>query len=233
MKCIIVDDDELSRIAIKYLCGKVDDLEIVATCEDALEAIKVVKNEDVDLIFLDIEMPSLSGIEFVKTFDQQLPYIIFVTSRPEYAVEAFEYKELVVDYITKPVDLARFLKAVDRARDTINSTEKEEFTISKDFMFIKTDGRLVRIDFEKLYYLETVGDYVRFKTDKDSYLIHSSMKKLEKKFQHNNFVKVHRSYIVNVSKIDNIEENSILVGGKLIPISRTHKTEVLNKLNPL
>jgi len=106
-------------------------------------------------------------------------------------------------------------------------------TVNKDYMFIKSDGKLVRIDFDNLFYLETVGDYVRFKTDKNSYLVHSSLKKLETKFSHENFMKVHRSFIVNISKIENIEENSILVNGKIIPISRAHRSDVIDKLNPL
>ena len=230
MKCIIVDDDELSRMSLKYLCSKIDDLEVLGIYENAVDALKDIKKLEIDIILLDIEMPSLSGIDLVKSVDI-LPNIIFITSKPEYAVEAFEFKELVIDYVTKPVDLPRFIKAINRAKDAIE--QKESISLDKDFMFIKSDGRLVRIDLDKLYYLETVGDYVRFKTEKQSYLIHSSLKKLAEKFQHDNFIKVHRSFIVNISKIENIEENSILVNGKIIPISRAHRAEVIDKLNPL
>ena len=230
MKCIIVDDDELSRVALEYLSSKIDDLEVVQIFDNGIEAIKFLKDNSVDLILLDVEMPSLTGMDLIKSVDK-LPNIIFISSKSEYAVEAFEFKELVIDYITKPVDLSRFIKAINRARDCIKANE--DMMIDSDFMFIKSDGRIVRIDFDDLYYLETVGDYVRFKTEKASYLVHSSLKKLATKFHHKNFIKVHRSYIVNISKIKNIEENSILVNGKVIPISRAHKNDVIDKLNPL
>lgn len=229
MKCVLVDDDELSRVSLEFLCSKIEDLEVVASVDNAMDALSIINDQNIELLLLDIEMPSLSGLDLVKSVEN-LPNIIFISAKAEYAADAFEYKELVIDYLTKPVDLPRFLKAINKVKESISGTAS--FDITKDYMFIKSDGRLVRIDFDDLYYLETVGDYVRFKTSKNSYLIHSSLKKLDAKFQHDNFIKVHRSFIVNISKIENIEENSILVNGKVIPISRAHKNQVMEKINP-
>jgi len=122
MKCIIVDDDELSRMSLQFLCGKIEDLEVVEVCESALDALKILKDNPVDLLLLDIEMPALTGMELVKSVDK-LPNIIFITSKAEYAVEAFEFKELVIDYITKPADLPRFMKAINRAREAMDLKE--------------------------------------------------------------------------------------------------------------
>jgi DNA-binding LytR/AlgR family response regulator len=230
MRCLIVDDDNISRSSLQYLCDKIKDIEVVASCENGIEAIDYLQKQKIDLIFLDIEMPALSGIDLVRTLDD-LPLIIFITAKKEYAADVFEFKELVVDYITKPVNLPRLIKAINRAKESINN--ELPIKITRDYFFIKSEGRLVRIDLDKLLYLETMGDYVRFQTEDKAHLVHSSLKNIATRFQHVNFLKVHRSFIINISKITNIEENSILVGRKLIPISRAHRAEVMKRLNPL
>ncbi len=229
MKCLIVDDDEMARVSLRSLCQRIEDLEIAGVCEDALQALDVLHQQAVDLIFLDVEMPQLSGVELVRSVEQ-LPFIVFITSRPEYAVDAFEFKELVVDYITKPVSLPRLLKAVERARKKIT---EEQSLQGKDYIFVRSDGRLVRIDLKHLLYVETVGDYVRFKTDTGSFIVHSTLKGIDDKLQHPDFLKVHRSYIINLSRIVDIEDNSVLIDDKVIPVSRAHRNLLHKRINPL
>lgn len=228
MRCLIVDDEEMSRTNLQLLCEKIDDLEVVHVCHSALEVFQWLQKNLVDLLFLDIEMPGLSGIDLVKSV-ANLPLVIFTTSKTDYAAEAFELKDLVADYITKPVTLPRLLKAVERARKMNSASTQIAATLS--YIFIKTDKRLVRIDLEDLLYVETVGDYVLFKTKDQQHIVHSSLKGIDKKLQHPNFLKVHRSYIVNLTKIVDIEENTLVIEKKVIPISRAHKEMLLQKIN--
>jgi two-component system response regulator LytT len=227
MRCLIVDDEEMSRTNLQLLCEKIEDLEIVGICKSALDAFQWLQKDSVDLLFLDIEMPGLTGIELVRNASE-LPLVIFTTSKTDYAVEAFDLKELVVDYITKPVTLPRLLKALERVRK-LNVTPPIVTGLS--YIFIKTDKRLVRIDLEDLLYVETVGDYVLFKTKDQQYIVHSSLKGIDEKLQHPNFLKVHRSYIVNLTKIVDIEENTLVIEKKVIPVSRAHKGLLMQKIN--
>ena len=229
MRCLIVDDNEMSRISLQNLCSRIEDLEIVSTCEHALEAIDLLKEEDVDLLLLDIEMPDVTGLELVRSLEK-IPLIIFTTSKTEYAIEAFELKEWVVDYLTKPIKLPRLIKAIEAAR---NMLEKEEVTPVKDYLFIRSEGKLVRIDVPELLFIETVGDYVRFKTDKASYLMHGTIKAVDAKLQHPDLMKVNRSFIVNLSQVKDIVDHSILIGDKIIPVSRAHRNLLLKKINPI
>ncbi len=230
MKCLIVDDDEMSRIALSKLCERFEDLEIAATCESGVKALNLLNKEAFDLLFLDVEMPELSGVELARTA-AELPHVIFTTSNPEYAVEAFEIQELVVDYITKPVTFPRLLKAVERARKVL--APKDVSVSDKGYIFVRSDGRLVRIDLEELLYVETVGDYVRFKTADAAHLVHGTLKSIDERLAHPDFLKVHRSFIVNLSKIIDIQDNSVLIDDKVIPVSRAHRNILLKKIDPL
>ncbi len=227
MRCLIVDDEEMSRKNLQLLCEKIEDLHVVNVFEDAIHAFQWLQKEAVDLLFLDIEMPGLSGLELVKN-SSQLPLVIFTTSKTDYAAEAFDLKEVVVDYITKPVTLPRLLKAVERAKKAKNESP---LSVELNYIFIKTDKRLVRIDLEDLYYVETVGDYVMFKTKDQQHIVHSSLKAIDEKLRHPNFLKVHRSYIVNLTKIVDIEENTLVIEKKVIPVSRAHKPLLMQKIN--
>lgn len=227
MRCLIVDDEEMSRKNLQLLCEKIEDLQVAGVFHNALDAFYWLQKETVDLIFLDIEMPGLSGLELVKSAPQ-LPMVIFTTSKTDYAAEAFDLKEIVVDYITKPVTMPRLLKALERVKKT---NAASPLTVELNYIFIKTDKRLVRIDLEDLHYIETVGDYVLFKTKDQQHIVHSSLKAIDEKLRHPNFLKVHRSYIVNLTKIVDIEENTLVIEKKVIPVSRAHKSLLMQKIN--
>ena len=223
MTCIVVDDDEMARASMQRLCDKVDDLDLVTVCENGLEALTFLRENTVDLAFLDIEMPELTGLELVKSA-QSLPMVVFTTGKKEYAAEAFEYE--VIDFLPKPVTFPRFLKTVDRARSLAGSRGTGDNEI-----FIKTDGRYVRLDVKKILYIETLGDYVTFRTEKEKYIVHSTLKKIDEKLQHTDFLKVHRSFIVNLRKIVDIEETNLVIADKVIPISRAHRPILMNRIN--
>lgn len=229
MRCLIVDDNEMSRVALQNLCQRIEDLEVVAICESALEAMDLLKKEPVDLLLLDIEMPEVTGLELVQSLEQ-VPLIIFTTSKSEYAVDAFELKEWVVDYLTKPIKLPRLIKAIESAQKMLKG---EEAIPVKNYLFIRSEGKLVRIDIKDLLFIETVGDYVRFKTEANSYLMHGTIKSVDARLQHPDLLKVNRSFIVNLSKVKDIVDHSILIGGKIIPVSRAHRSLLLKRINPI
>ncbi|MFZ5998959.1 MAG: LytR/AlgR family response regulator transcription factor [Bacteroidota bacterium] len=227
MRCLIVDDEEMSRMVIQTMCEKLEDLEVVAVCTNAADAINVLRNEEVDVIFLDVEMPEMSGIDLIKNLPE-LPAIVFTTSNKEYALEAFEHR--ATDYLQKPVTLPRFIKAVDTVREKLG---KGKSKTSND-IFVKVDGRLVRLDLREVLYIESIGDYVLFHTEKkEKFIVHSTLKNIDDKINNAGFLKVHRSFIVNLSKIVDIQEGNLVIKDKVIPISRAHRAALLSKINTL
>ena len=227
MNCIIVDDEELSRLAIKKCIEQTQFLNLVGVCNDAMEATEVLQTEKVDLVFLDIEMPNMSGIDLVKNFE--VPQIIFVTSKSEFASEAFELD--VTDYIVKPVELPRFLKAANKAKEIHESKGVAE--VHSDHVFIKQDSRYIKIKLEDIYYIEALADYVNIYLENKRHTILSTMKAIEAKLPDEQFVSVHRSYIVRIDRIKEIEDNTIVMGEKLIPVSRSYKENLMNHLKML
>ena len=226
LNCMIVDDDIMARKSIERLCKKVDNLNITAICSSAEEALDKLGTIAVDLIFLDVEMPGLSGIDFLETA-AVLPQIILTTSKTEYAYEAFEYQ--VTDYLKKPFTFPRFQKAVEKA---VEQHEKnQEYKANANEVYVKEDGKFVRVSYDDILFFENVGDYVRIKTDLASHIVHSTLKNIDTKLNHERFLKVHRSFIVNLDKIIDIQENSLLIDKTVIPISRANKPLLMNRLN--
>lgn len=228
MKCLIVDDDEMARASLEHLCSKINELEIVAACNNGIEAMRLLKQEAIDLVFLDIEMPDLSGLDLVKTLDQ-LPQIIFVSGHTKYAIEAFEYH--VTDFLVKPIDLPRLIKSIDHAQSL---ADKKEESHDLRELFVKVDGRLVRLSYDDILYVESIGDYVVFNTiKKEKFIVHSTLKNIDAKLQHPEFLKVHRAFVVNLTKIVDIEESNLVIGDKVVPISRAHKPILLKRIKTL
>lgn len=228
MRYIIVDDDEMARSSLKLMCEKIPELDFVDTFENGLSALSFLKSNQVDLIFLDIQMPDLSGMDLVKSFDD-LPQIIFTTGHSEYALEAFEYH--VTDFLVKPIELPRLMKSVERAKElggqkTKPGTEMEE-------IYVKVDGRYVRLPLKEILYIESLGDYVTFRTEKEKFIVHSTLKNIDDKINNNDFLKVHRSYIVNLSKVVDIEDTNLVIHDKVIPISRAHKPALMNRIKTI
>ncbi len=235
MNCIIVDDEEIARMIITQFAESLSDIKIVGEFSNAIDAIKFLNHNQVDLIFLDIHMPNFSGFDFIQTIKNP-PRVILVTSDVEFAIEAFEY-ECIIDYLVKPITEARFLKTLQKLHFNAAQTSSEPSTeqkhsteeVSNDF-YINVDRRLIKIEFSSVSIIEAKGDYIFIKTDTKNYIVHSTLKKIEEKLPTELFLKVHRSFIINTKKIIDIEDNSVLIGKDVIPISRSKRAELLDRI---
>lgn len=229
MKCIIVDDDEMARVSLELLCAKIEDLSLVESFDNGIDALNWLKSGDCDLVFLDIEMPDLSGIELVQSVDD-LPQIIFTTSHTKYALEAFEYQ--VTDFLPKPIQLGRLIKGVERAKELDDNVSPQK---EQNQLFVRVDGKFVRLELDQIVFIESLGDYVRFVSeDSKKYIVHSTIKNIASKITNTNFLKVHRSYVVNLSKVVDIEENNLLLKqDKIIPVSRAHKSILMSRIKTI
>ncbi len=231
MKCLIVDDNKMARMAMKQLASRVKDLELVQECADAMEAYNVINNERIDLLLLDIEMPGMTGLELIKNLGNKKPLIIFTTAKKDYAVEAFELN--VVDYLIKPVSTARFLQSIERANEAMASDKQEVKVGEQEFVFIKDNGVLKRINVEDILFLEAMGDYVKVHTSQKFHVLHATLKSIEEKLPASKFIRVHRSYIVSINKIDFIQEGVISIGKGTVPVADTYRSTLNKRLNLL
>jgi DNA-binding LytR/AlgR family response regulator len=231
MKCLIVDDNKMARMALKQLVAQVPALELVAECSDAHEAFDQLNKTAIDLLLLDIEMPEMTGLELIRKMGRNRPLIIFTTAKKDYAVEAFELN--VVDYLIKPIELPRFRQAVEKATEAIESNKAEVKVEEQGFVFVKDNGILKRISIEDILYLEAMGDYVKVHTAQKFHVVHATLKSIEEKLPASKFIRVHRSYIVAINKIDYIQEGTISIGKTSIPVADTHKSNLSRRLNLL
>ena len=231
MKCIIVDDNKMARMALKQLVSQVQALDLVAECNDAAEALDVLNSSQVDLLLLDIEMPEMTGLDLIKKLGNSKPLIIFTTAKKDYAVEAFELN--VVDYLVKPIALPRFKQAIDKAQETLDSNKQEVKVEEQGFVFVKDNGILKRIAIDDILFLEAMGDYVKVHTPQKFHVVHATLKSIEEKLPSSKFIRVHRSYIVAINKIDYIQEGTISIGKTTIPVADTHKSNLNKRLNLL
>ncbi|MBW1297945.1 LytR/AlgR family response regulator transcription factor [Aquimarina litoralis] len=240
MNCIIIDDEEMARAIIEQLCSQVDDLNVLEQFPNAIQAIKYLNQNEVDLIFLDIHMPDFTGFDFIQTLKSP-PKIVLTTSDKNFALEAFEY-DCIVDYMVKPITLPRFLKCIQKVQSTpINQSapaqqtpsEENQDTKEENDLYINIDRRLIKIDIPTINVIEAKGDYILIKTEKQNYTVHSTLKKIEEKLPDDIFLKVHRSYVINFKKIIDIEDNSVLIEKDVIPVSRSNRPELMRRLNLL
>nr|WP_320021206.1 LytTR family DNA-binding domain-containing protein [uncultured Draconibacterium sp.] len=236
MNCIIIDDEETARVILKKLIANNSKLNYQTEFSNAIQAIKYLNQNKVDLIFLDIHMPDFTGFDLLQTLKNP-PLIVLTTSDRNFAIEAFEYN-CVVDYLAKPILQERFDKAVDktilyqqRNDKTVESPITENHSVND--LYVNIDRRLIKIDIPVIKYIEARGDYIFISTDDKNYTVHSTMKKIEDKLPNNIFLKVHRSFIINIKKIVDIEDNSVLIGKNVIPVSRANRSELMNRLNLL
>ena len=240
IKCLVVDDNKMARLAIEQLISQVEFLDCVGECASAIEAFNFLKQNQVDLLFLDIEMPNMTGIELTRQLTQR-PLIIFTTSKKEYAAEAFELN--VADYIVKPITVARFMAATERAKELFDSKNNHiiypfgsiETQNNDAFIFIRDSNILKKIMMDDLLWLEAMGDYVKVfhrENGKEKFnAIHTTLKALEEKLPASKFQRVHRSYVIAVSKIDFIEEGAINIGKKVIPVADAYRNVLNKRLN--
>jgi two-component system response regulator LytT len=237
MNCIIIDDEKLARVILKTLCKEIGSLNILEEFSNAMEAIKYLNENKVDLIFLDIHMPNFNGLDLIRSLKNP-PKIILITSDPKFAIEAFEY-DFIIDYLLKPLELPRFKKAIEKAKtkelkSALKTTKAKLDTndIDNDF-YINIDRRLIKIDLPSIYLIEAKGDYIKIKTENKDYVVHSTLKKIEDKLPDSLFLKIHRSFIINIKKIIDIEDNSVLIQKDVIPVSRSKRPELMKRLDLL
>ncbi len=237
MKCVIIDDEPLAVDLIKEFVSKVESLELINTFNNAIDAIAVINNSNVDLIFLDIEMPHFSGIDFLNAIDKK-PLIIFTTAYSDYAVEGFNLG--AVDYLVKPIPFHRFLKSVMRAQQLFQSQNTTSVVTPKivapemepDFMFVRSEYENVKINFSDILFIEGLKDYVKiYTTDNKFTLTLISLIKLENLLSSKGFARIHRSYIINIKYVKSIQKNKVLIADKRIPISESYKNAFFERIN--
>ncbi|KFC19446.1 LytR/AlgR family response regulator transcription factor [Chryseobacterium sp. FH1] len=229
MKALIVDDNDIARTTLAHLAKQVPNLTIVNEYSNAIEAYNHLQSNPVDLIFLDIEMPEMTGIELTKNLSGKDIIIIFTSSNKDYALEAFELN--IADYILKPVMPARFLQAVSKAQSILES-RKEEVEVTKDeFLFVRDSNITRRLKLDDIFYAEAMGDYVKFYTREKMFAIHGKMKTAEERLPKDHFIRVHRSYIVSVGKIDTLQDGGIMINGKFIPVADAYRKALNTRMN--
>jgi DNA-binding LytR/AlgR family response regulator len=229
MKCIIVDDEPLAIEIIESYVDRLDDLEVVATCNNAIKAFEILQKEEVDLMFLDIQMPKLTGIDFVKTLKNP-PKIILTTAYRDYALESYELD--VVDYLLKPISFDRFLVALQKAYK--NDKAELNFSTSdvgEEYIYLKADKKMVKVMLRDILYIESLKDYIRVSTAEKDVITHQKISYLEEKLPDDLFIRIHRSFIVPLKKIESYSSSTIEVPGKELPIGRLYKNNVLDTLN--
>lgn len=239
LKCMVVDDDDVSRSIITHHIKKNENLELVHVCENAIDAHNILlKDKNLDILFLDIEMPEMNGLELVQMISNQPIKIILTTSRQDYAVEAFEHS--VSDYLVKPIAYPRFLKAVNKLANAIVQEKispelsNEVNTNNPEFLFVRSNHKIVKIQPKDIAYIEALSDYIVIHTEKESHTVHSTMKGINSKLEaFKNFVRVHRSYIINVEHIDAVQDVQVIISGNPIPIGRSYRTEFMDRLDVL
>ncbi len=227
---IIVDDEPLALDVLETYIEKIPNLNLVKRCNNAIEALKVLQNESIDLIFLDIQMPQLTGIEFLKSLKNP-PLVVFTTAYPNYALDGFELN--ITDYLLKPISFERFVTAVNKVVDQLpTEVVEEELATGKDFFFVKSDKKLVKVSYEDIKYIEGLKDYVIIRMrDNTRVITLQTMKSLEAKLPSNLFKRIHRSYIVALDKIEAIVGNMVEIEKKHIPIGKNYRDELLAIIN--
>lgn len=223
---MIIDDEPLSRDVLRKYIGEVKDLNIVAECPDAFEATHQLGRKQVDIIFLDINMPGLSGISFARSLTVA-PLIIFTTAYPEYAVEGFELDAL--DYLVKPYSFERFLKAVNKALNRLYENQGNEDSSRK--ILLKADKKLYSVEFNRILYLEGQGDYIRIYMEDKTLVVHDTIKNFLGSLPEEDFMRIHKSYVANLKKIEFIEGNQVRIGEHTISVSPSNREELLNRFS--
>ncbi len=228
ISCVIIDDEPLARQGIREYIADTGFLQLQAEFDNALQAAAYTDNEKVQLLFLDIQLPRITGLDFFKSL-RQPPPVIFTTAYPEYALEGFEVNAL--DYLVKPISFDRFLKAALKAKEYYELREKNDHAGPvKDHFFIKVDGKLLKILFDDVLYAEALQNYVVIHTSSRKYMTYLTFKSVEDYLPADRFLRVHKSFIISIAKVDSITATDMLIGKQAIPISRNLKEDVMSRL---
>lgn len=230
--CLIVDDEQLARRLLEEFVSKIPMLELKGMCKNPLEAMDVLSKEHIDIMFLDIQMPDITGVEFIKSL-QQKPATIFTTAYSEYALEGYQLD--VIDYLVKPFPLDRFIKAVNKAIEYIdlkrnaNNNDQQNGTNS-EYLLLHADHKIYKVALDEIKYIEGLKEYVSYYTKEKRIIVLQSLKSIEESLPSDKFIRVHRSYIVPIDKIKTLDGNQVQIGDKLIPIGRSYKEDVLKRV---
>jgi len=225
ISCIITDDEPFARKGLQGYVEKIDFLDLKGSCEDALQLSNMLQQQPVDLLFLDIQMPHITGVEFLRAL-RNPPKVIFTTAFEHYAIQGFELD--VMDYLLKPISYDRFLKAAWKARDFF--ALKEQSTNGAPYLFVKSDGRLEKIIFSDILFIEGMENYVAIYLENKKIITHSTIKLLLEKLPAKQFIQTHRSYVVAIDKINSIEGNTLHVRSYQVPVSKYLREEVLGQI---
>ena len=225
IKCIITDDEPFARKGLQGYIQQIDFLDLRGVCENALELNSLLKQESVDLLFLDIEMPYMTGIDFLKNLPAR-PRVIFTTAYEKYALQGFELE--VLDYLLKPIPFDRFLKAANKAFDYFR--QQQTSAPAEDYIFVKADSKLEKIQFSDILFAEALENYVAIYTREKKIITHLALRMLQEKLPATSFIQPHKSYIVAIDKINSIEGNILHIGNYQVPISKYQKEEVMEKI---
>lgn len=236
MNCIIIDDEAAARAIVAQLCSKIPELDVIEEFDNAIDAIKFLNQQHIDVVFLDIHMPGFTGVDFVQTLKDP-PRVVLTTSDTNFAIEAYEY-EAIVDYLVKPITLERFEISIKKIRNALLKQPSKVIPqegaseLGKE-LYINIDRRLIKLKFNEILLIEAKGDYIEVKTEKEIYRVHNTLKKIKAKLPEEIFLQIHRSFIINFNKIIDIEDNSVLIEKNVIPISRANRPELMRRLNLL
>jgi DNA-binding LytR/AlgR family response regulator len=222
IKCIIIDDEPLAAEVIQNHLGEFSNMELIGTFTNPLEALGTIERGEVDAVFIDINMPKMNGLDFIKSLETS-PYFIITTAYREYAVESFDLD--VMDYLVKPIPFTRFLKSINKLSQKFlndKSVGNSSQSVEKSFIFLKVDKKLIKIKFEDIFYIESLKDYIKVFTSSGDYLAHKSLSSISEEVPDKQFLRIHRSFTVALDKIQAVEGNSVLITGKRIPIGRKY-----------
>ncbi len=233
VNCIIVDDEPVAREVLENHLGKIDSIHVIASCKSAIEAFKIINVQPVDLVFLDINMPEISGLSFAKSISKEIK-IIFTTAYREYAVEGFDLK--AIDYLLKPISFERLQQGINKFFEEstfIVPKQSQEIQIEQnESIFVRSDRKMVKVNFKDIVYIESISDYIKVHFDGGNTLVtRETLSNIEARLPRNDFIRTHRSYLVSLHKIETFTSETIGIGKHEIPISRSYRDEVVERLN--
>lgn len=231
INCLIVDDEPTARDILEQHMQKIEIVELVASCKSAIEALAFIQSQKIDLVFLDINMPEISGLSFAKTINKQIK-VIFTTAYREYAVDGFDLQ--AVDYLLKPISLERLIQGINKFMEEniplLQNNSKEVIAEKNNFIFVRSDRKMIKVDFDAICYVESYSDYIKIHQKEKTIITRETISSIEVKLSKLDFLRVHRSFIIAISKIESFTNEYILINNKMIPISRSYRKNVLDRL---
>ncbi len=228
--CLIVDDELLARTLLEGFVSKIPSLQVAGLCKNPIEAMEIMRTQTIDILFLDIQMPELTGVEFLKVMKEK-PAIVLTTAYSEYALEGYQLD--VTDYLLKPFSFDRFLKAANKAMDQVQVRRNNAGNVQNhqdDYLMLHADHKIYRVAYTDIKYIEGLKEYVSYYTTEKRIIVLQSLKSIEESLPPDKFIRIHKSYIVPITRIKNLDGNQVLIGDKLLPVGRSYKDELLRRV---